>query len=68
VSTVTFIEQQCKGCGFCVEFCPKNIICLGDKMNDAGYHFAVIDSMDQCTGCAICAMMCPEAIIEVRGA
>ncbi|MGR6835245.1 4Fe-4S dicluster domain-containing protein [Syntrophomonas erecta] len=65
---VIFREERCKGCGFCVEFCPKKILTLGDTMNNLGYQFVVMESIDKCTGCAICAMMCPEAIIEVKEA
>lgn len=68
MAIVTFMEERCKGCGFCVEFCPKNIIFLGEAMNDSGYHYAAIKEMEKCTGCAICALMCPDAIIEVEEA
>jgi len=68
MATVTFNEDRCKGCGLCVEFCPKKIISLGEKMNNLGYRYAVITDMTQCTGCTICAIMCPEVIIEVKEA
>jgi 2-oxoglutarate ferredoxin oxidoreductase subunit delta len=63
---VTFLEQRCKGCGFCVEFCPKKIIVLDENMNNLGYHFASIKDMTICNGCAICTLMCPDIIIEVE--
>ena len=65
---VNFRKERCKGCGFCVAFCPKKILSLSDQMNNLGYHFAAINDINRCTACAICAMMCPEAIIEVKEA
>ena len=27
----------CKGCGYCVQFCPAHAIRIGDKRNTSGY-------------------------------
>lgn len=64
---VTFRQDNCKGCGLCVEACPKKIIKLGEEINKLGYHPAVVDDEEQalCISCAICARMCPDAVIEV---
>lgn len=63
---VTFNDVRCKGCGFCVEFCPKKIVVLSEDRNNQGYHFAIAPDLEKCTGCAICALMCPDVLIEVR--
>lgn len=65
---VLFNVKLCKGCGLCIEFCPRKIITMSEKMNDAGYHFPLIKEKEKCNGCSICAMMCPDVIIEVKGA
>ena len=57
--------ERCKGCGLCVEVCPKNGIVISNHSNKNGY-FPAQASNAECTGCAICAIICPEAIIEVR--
>ena len=57
--------QKCKGCGFCVNFCPRNLIQLDSHFNNKGYHPAVFKGQEKCTGCAICALMCPEVAITV---
>ena len=61
---ITIDNEFCKGCGFCVEFCPKDTINMTQKMNLKGYTFAEFIE-NGCTGCAICATVCPEAAIEV---
>lgn len=52
-------EEECKGCGLCVEACPPKVISLGDRLNHYGYHTAVYAGSG-CTGCGICFMACPE--------
>lgn len=58
-------ETICKGCGLCVEFCPKKVIALAPaRINTKGYHPAELTG-DGCTACTVCAVMCPEAAITV---
>ena len=56
--------ERCKGCGLCVEVCPKSCIIISKQSNKNGYFPAEVDNTG-CTGCANCAVICPEAIIEV---
>ncbi|MCR4400072.1 MAG: 4Fe-4S binding protein [Syntrophomonadaceae bacterium] len=62
---VKFLEQYCKGCGFCVAFCPRKIIALAAHTNDQGYNPATVTDAARCNGCGICALMCPHVVIEV---
>jgi len=55
----------CKGCRFCITFCPKGAIVLSRQLNAKGYYCAEHDAKKGCTGCGVCALMCPEAAIEV---
>jgi 2-oxoglutarate ferredoxin oxidoreductase subunit delta len=63
--SITIDRERCKGCTFCIEFCPKKVIALSDYLNAKGYFTAEFKDKDQCTGCATCAVMCPEVAIEV---
>jgi 2-oxoglutarate ferredoxin oxidoreductase subunit delta len=56
--------ERCKGCGLCVQVCPKGGITISKQSNKSGYFPAEAVNAD-CTGCAVCAIICPEAIIEV---
>ena len=58
-------EQFCKGCKFCIEFCPKGVIRVSTRLNAKGYAVAEDAEKKSCTGCATCALVCPEAAIEV---
>jgi len=56
---------RCKGCGLCIEFCPKHLLELSDGLNPAGYHPVVNHDQTKCTSCALCAEVCPESGIRV---
>jgi 2-oxoglutarate ferredoxin oxidoreductase subunit delta len=52
-------EQECKGCGLCIEACPPRAISMGEKFNHYGYRTAAYRGAG-CTGCGVCFMVCPE--------
>jgi len=67
MAKLTFRTDNCKGCGLCVDACPKQLLVLAkDKINKKGHHPAEIKDESQCSGCASCAMMCPDCIIKVE--
>ena len=67
MAKLTFNSDLCKGCGLCVEACPKGLLSLDTAtLNARGYNPAVIGDQGACNGCAICARMCPDCIIKVE--
>lgn len=66
MAKVTFDEAACKGCGLCVESCPRKILRMSDRLNAKGYHPAECAEPDKCVGCAFCAQMCPDCVITVE--
>ena len=62
---VIIIPERCKGCGFCIEFCPQHVLCSSTEINSKGYHIVGIGDSDKCTGCNTCSMVCPEFAISV---
>lgn len=52
--------EWCKGCGFCIEFCPTKVLSFSSGFNAKGYHIPDIVKPDLCTGCDLCGMVCPE--------
>jgi 2-oxoglutarate ferredoxin oxidoreductase subunit delta len=63
--TIEIDQERCKGCLFCIEYCPKKAISLTNKLNMKGYFVAGLITENGCTGCATCALVCPEVAIEV---
>lgn len=60
---IRVIEDRCKGCGFCVEYCPNDVLVLSEKFNIKGYHPPVVQKPDRCVDCGFCRMICPEFAI-----
>lgn len=67
MAKITVNENICKGCGMCVNACPKHLLELAtDHINAKGYHPATMTDQSQCTGCTSCAIMCPDVAITVE--
>lgn len=65
MAKVEIRAESCKSCLYCIRFCPKDVLEVGEAVNSKGYQYIKVKNMEDCTGCAACALMCPEAAIEV---
>ena len=61
--TVHIIKNRCKGCGFCIIFCPKKILKTSDDFNEKGYHYPVVIEEMACVNCKVCEDICPDFAI-----
>ena len=67
MAVLTFKTDRCKGCGLCVDACPKGVLALAaDKINAKGHHPVEAVKPENCIGCAFCATMCPDTVITVE--
>jgi 2-oxoglutarate ferredoxin oxidoreductase subunit delta len=62
---VTIEKEKCKGCSYCVQFCPRQVLIMGDQINSKGYTFAKTADGKVCLGCGLCEIMCPEFAVKV---
>ena len=60
---VHILEDRCKGCGYCIEFCPRQVLELSSKFNKKGYHPPEVKKSDNCVNCHYCEIICPELAI-----
>jgi 2-oxoglutarate ferredoxin oxidoreductase subunit delta len=54
------IKEFCKGCGICVEFCPKDVLNLGNDLK------VNAPNIEACNGDALCELRCPDFAIFVK--
>jgi pyruvate/2-oxoacid:ferredoxin oxidoreductase alpha subunit/NAD-dependent dihydropyrimidine dehydrogenase PreA subunit len=52
--------EYCKGCGRCIDACPKHCIEMGHQINPATGLVPIELHLDQCNGCGLCMSACPE--------
>ena len=61
---VYIVRERCKGCGFCVEFCPSKSLAMDEQFNRKGYHPPLVVDLDSCNGCDLCGLYCPDFAIH----
>ena len=54
--------ERCKGCQYCIEFCPQQVLKFSTEFNPKGYHYPVVVK-DECINCSLCLSLCPEYAI-----
>jgi 2-oxoglutarate ferredoxin oxidoreductase subunit delta len=65
--TVHIIAERCKGCGYCIAYCPRDVLELSSKFNSKGYHPPAVKKSDGCVNCHYCEIICPDfAIFSVE--
>jgi 2-oxoglutarate ferredoxin oxidoreductase subunit delta len=62
---IVILEQYCKGCGLCIEFCKEGKLYIRQMPNKQGIQTAAVHDAVDCTGCLQCATICPDAAVEV---
>ncbi len=64
VRGVVYLDAaRCKGCGFCIAFCPPHVLEFSEEFNAQGYHPPYLAHPDGCTGCDLCGLYCPDFAI-----
>ena len=61
--SVSINIELCKGCGFCIAFCPSKVLEFSDEFNNKGYHPPRAVRPDACSGCDLCGVYCPDFAI-----
>ena len=50
--------ERCKECGYCINFCPKNVLAKGAAVNKRGYFPPVVgDGWDLCQNVPGCCYL-----------
>ncbi len=62
---IHLLPERCKGCGFCVKFCPRDVLEESERVNQKGYHLVDAVREDECVACGLCEAICPDFAISV---
>jgi 2-oxoglutarate ferredoxin oxidoreductase subunit delta len=62
---VHILKDQCKGCGFCIQFCPKKVLEESEEINARGVHPPKVVDESKCVLCGFCTSVCPDFAIFV---
>jgi len=65
---VTVNEKLCKGCYFCIRFCPMGVFVRSDVIGELGYDIVKVEFPEKCNGCKACLLYCPDLAIAVAEA
>ena len=61
----TNFRGLCKGCGLCLELCPKK--CLKYSKEVGVYKTPAVEcEIEKCIACGICERSCPDAAIKIE--
>lgn len=59
-------KERCKGCAYCVEFCPRGVLEMSEELSPKGYTLAVVADESKCLDCGLCDALCPEFAIHLE--
>ena len=60
---VHVVSDRCKGCGYCIKYCPREVLELSNEINSKGFYFPRVKDEDACLSCGLCEIICPEFAI-----
>ena len=62
---IHLLVDQCKGCSYCIEYCPRKVLEESDEINARGVHPPRIVDESRCIACGFCTAVCPDFAIFV---
>jgi 2-oxoglutarate ferredoxin oxidoreductase subunit delta len=62
---IHLLKDECKGCGYCIEFCPRKVLEESAEINARGVHPPKVVDENKCIVCGFCTAVCPDFAIFV---
>ena len=58
--------KLCKGCYFCIQYCPRGVFAKSESIGELGYVVAKVQHPEKCTGCRLCLLYCPDFAVSIE--
>lgn len=52
-------REKCISCGICVNYCPRDVLRMGED------HFPYMKYRDDCWYCDVCTFVCPKNALKL---
>ena len=66
MSQIIINQEECKACGYCIKFCPKEALSFSENLNKQSYTPVQVDET-KCVYCGTCYTVCPDMVFEIKG-
>lgn len=66
LARIHFRRESCKGCGYCIEICPKRVYREALAYNVMGYPLPEIAHEEDCIACLRCQTLCPDLALFIE--
>jgi len=63
---IKLIKELCKGCGYCIEFCPNKVFEKSEEITEKGVTPPTIKHPERCTLCSLCTRLCPDFALTME--
>lgn len=63
---IIILKNRCRGCGYCVWFCPNECLVIGKERNELRERIISVNPNSKCSGCKMCEEICPAFAIFVK--
>jgi 2-oxoglutarate ferredoxin oxidoreductase subunit delta len=60
---IRIIKERCRGCGFCIDFCPKDVLEASKEFNQKDVYPPKVIDETKCILCNFCQTICPDIAI-----
>jgi len=59
-------NELCKGCNYCITFCPMKVFKPSSNLSKRGVYPPEPAYLENCNACGVCELFCPDFAVIVE--